>query len=191
MGESCKCQDDECKAESAMSFTLEAGTLAGRDRGRLCPLGGLKAMPTQLMPMTSTGITWEKVTLTVDSGASDTVIPPSCLSWAEMRHTNKVGTEYEVANGEIVHNLGARRCIMRMGEKQPELDIEFQVVEDVHKPLLAVSSIVEQGHSVVFAKKEPHILLTSGEKLMMRNCNGTYEIDIWVKNPGFARQSGR
>ena len=160
------------------------------ERGSLCPLGGLKAVPQLLAPMSSNGISWEKVTLTVDSGASDTVIPPECLPWLEMFHTNKVGTEYEVANGEIVHNLGERRCIMKMSERAKEveeLEIAFQVVEDVHKPLLAVSSIVRQGHQVVFAEKDAHILLTSGVKLPMRHCNGTYEIDVWVKKPGFTR----
>ena len=90
----------------------------------------------------STGITWEKVTLTVDSGASDTVIPPHYLRWCAISHTEKVGTEYEGANGENVYNIGERRCIMRMaetGRATEELEIAFQVVEDVHKPLLAVS----------------------------------------------------
>ena len=40
-----------------------------------------------------------------------------------------------------------------------ELDIAFQVVEDVHKPLFAVSAITKQGHSVVFAEVDSHILL--------------------------------
>ena len=47
--------------------------------GLLCPLGGLKAKGPQLMTSGATGITWEKVTLTVDSGASDTVVPPHYL----------------------------------------------------------------------------------------------------------------
>ena len=34
---------------------------------------------------------WEKVTLMVDSGASDTVIPPSVCSLAQLHHTPKVG----------------------------------------------------------------------------------------------------
>ena len=96
------------------------------------------------------------MTLTVDSGASDTVIPPHMLAWLETLHTEKVGTEYEVANGEVVHNLGERRCMMRITEKsKDDLAIAFQVVEDVHKPLLAVSSIVRQGHQMAFALEKP------------------------------------
>ena len=159
-------------------------------KGTLCPMGGLKSRPQQLNVLPATGVSWEKMTLTVDSGASDTVIPPSMLKWAQLLHSSKVGTEYEVANGEVVHNLGEKRCLMRLGESdKQELEIAFQVVEDVHKPLLAVSSIVEQGHEVVFSKVAPHILLSNGKKIPMKHVQGTYELDIWIKNPGFARQS--
>ena len=150
----------------------------------------LKRIPQQLNVATANGVTWEKTTLTVDSGASDTVIPPHMLAWLETLHTEEVGTEYKVANGEVVHNLGERRCMMRIAEKSKnELEIAFQVVEDVHKPLLAVSSIVRQGHQVVFALENPHILLTSGVKIPMRHVHGTCELDILVKKPGFTRPS--
>ena len=141
------------------------------------------------MPISEKTI-WEKLTLVVDSGASDTVIPPELLQWLELIQTPKVGAEYEVANGEIVHNLGERRCVMKISEKSEELELAFQVVEDVHKPLLAVSSIVRQGHSVIFSINEPHILLKSGGKLPMRFVNGTYELDVFIKKPGFTGQGG-
>ena len=95
--------------------------------------GGIARRPAQLTPVMSKEVTWEKLTLTVDSGASDTVVPPKFCSWSTIFHTDKVGTEYEVANGQVVHNLGERRCIMKVSEKIAELNIAFQVVE-VHKP---------------------------------------------------------
>ena len=70
---------------------------------------------------------------------------------------------------------------MKVSEKSGELDIAFQVVE-VHKPLLAVSSITAQGHQVIFADKDDHILLSSGEKLPLRNVNGVFELDVWIKH---------
>ena len=75
------------------------------------------------------------------------------------------------------------------GKQTEELETAFRVVEDVHKPLLAVSAITKQGHSVVFADEDSHIPLMSGGKLPMRHVHGTYEIDIFVKNPGFTGQS--
>ena len=76
---------------------------------------------------------------------------------------------------------------MRLGESdKQELEFAFQVVEDVRKPLLAVSSIVKQGHKVVFAEVRAHILLSSGKEIPMRHVQGTYELDMWVNNPSFA-----
>ena len=81
---------------------------------------------------------------------------------------------------------------MRIGEEsKDELDISFQVVEDVHKPLLAVSSIGKQGHKVVFAKEDAHIALKGGGTIPMRHLNGTYELDTWIKNTAFTGQSAR
>ena len=65
------------------------------------------------------------MSLTVDSGASDTVVPPKFCSWSTICHTDKVGTEYDVANRQVVHNLGERRCIMKASEKIAELNIAF------------------------------------------------------------------
>ena len=63
------------------------------------------------------------------------------------------------------------------------------MVEDVHKPLLAVSSIVKQGHKVVFAEEDARIALKGGGAISRRHVNGTYELDIWIKKPVFAGQS--
>ena len=62
--------------------------------------------------------------------------------------------------------------------------MSFQVVE-VHKPLLAVSRLVEAGHDVKFSKTDPHILLSTGAKIPMKCNMGTYEIEVWILNPGF------
>ena len=53
---------------------------------------------------------WEKLVLTVDSGASDTVVPPSICSLAPLHMTCKVVVEYEVANGAVIDTLGEIEC---------------------------------------------------------------------------------
>ena len=52
-------------------------------------------------------------------------------------------------------------------------------------------AITKQGHSVVFADEDSHILLKSEDKLPMRHVHGTYETDICVNNPGFTGLGGR
>ena len=63
---------------------------------------------------------------------------------------------------------------MKVSENIAELNIAFQVAE-VHKPLLAVSSITGQGHRVVFADDDDHIALANGEKLPLHNVNGVLD----------------
>ena len=78
---------------------------------------------------------------------------------------------------------------MKLGSKTSMI-LSFQVVK-VHKPLLAVSRLVEAGHKALFDKDDPHIMLSSGEKVAMKCRDGTYEIELWIRNPGFARPTTR
>ena len=55
-----------------------------------------------------------------------------------------------MANGGVVTNLGEKRAEMTMREEYVvSMIMSFQVVE-VHKPLLAVSRLVENGYVVNF-----------------------------------------
>ena len=136
--------------------------------------------------------------MTVDSGASDTVIPPHVARRVPMLHSSKVGTEYEVANGEVIEMFWEKHVVLNMTTEGNSMAMTFQVAE-VHKPLLAVSRIVEAGNQVLFGL-HPHILLANGTKLPMKCNGGTHEVTMWVKNaperasesaqsPGFNRQS--
>ena len=89
---------------------------------------------------------WEKITLIVDSGASDTVMPPKVCRAAEIRHSSKVGTEYEVADGGVAKNMGEKLCEMKINESdEVGLEIAFQVVDKVNKALLSVHRVCMQA----------------------------------------------
>ena len=97
----------------------------------------LRERNPQLSAINSGG--WEKITLIVDSGASDTVIPPKVCRAAEIRSSSKVGTEYEVADGGVAKNLGEKLCEMKVNKNDDiGLEIAFQVVDKVNKALLSV-----------------------------------------------------
>ena len=57
---------------------------------------------------------WEKITSIVDSGASDTVMPPKVCRAAESRHSTKVGTEYEMDDGGVANHFGEKLCEMKI-----------------------------------------------------------------------------
>ena len=123
----------------------------------------------------------------VDSGPSDTVMPPKVCRAAEIRHPRKVGTEYEKAEGGVARNLGENRCEMKINENDTTgLEIAFQVVDKVSEVLLSVHRVCMQGHDVVFSETEGiHIFLNgcTDNVIPLRMDGGTYEIDVWIR-PG-------
>ena len=78
-----------------------------------------------------------------DATLSETVVPPGVARNLPLNHTNVVGTEYEVANGGVVVNLGEKRAgiVTKLGSKTSMI-MSLRVVK-VHKPPLAVSWLVE------------------------------------------------
>ena len=139
------------------------------------------------MPISETG--WERIVITVDSGAAYTVMPASIAKLVPISRSPKLGTQYEAANGGVLVNLGEKKCKFRTGPDMPELLMSVQIV-DVHKPLLAVSKIVEVANALVFSKDDPHIQIDNGPKLPMKCVNGTYELEMWVKNDPDGPEAG-
>ena len=134
---------------------------------------------------------WEKLTLTVDSGASDTVVPPTVCRGAQLlTNGEKFGIEYEIADGSSIENLGERHCLMKTTEADSSTNMEmrFQVV-DVNKALLSVHRICQQGRKVLFAEDKiggegGSAILIGGDpnnRIPLRHSGGTYELDVWLK----------
>ena len=146
----------------------------------------------QLMPVTSG---WEKVTLIVDSGASDTVVPPSVCKAALLRHTSRVGITYEVADGGEARNLGERVCEVKTDEaSQGGMQMSFQVVDKLTKALLSVHKVCAQGHDVVFFEKKGNYILVGGQpdaRIPLRAVGGTYELDVWLRPSDAGDGSGK
>ena len=78
---------------------------------------------------------------------------------------------------------------MRTSPEGAILNMKWQVVE-VHKPLLSVGKMNEQGHECVFKKDEAYIQLANGSgKLPLRKNGGVYELEVWLRSPDFTGQS--
>ena len=73
---------------------------------------------------------WERIVFTVDSGASEIVVPPGVALNLPLIHTRQLGTEYEVANGGVVVNLGKKRTdiITKIGSTTSMI-LSFQVAK--------------------------------------------------------------
>ena len=97
---------------------------------------------------------WMEIEITVDSGACETVMPMNvCHSISVLASRQYIeGVEYEVANGETIPNLGERRCLMMTSGSRICKKISFQIA-NVHKALLSISRIADQGFDCVLGKE--------------------------------------
>lgn len=144
---------------------------------------------------------WEKVKLTVDSGAVDTVGPPTVGKGIPIKPTaaSKAGRHYKAANGTRINNLGEKQ--LRAYTQENELvGLTMQAGETVNKFLGSVNKITRANNSVIFAPPgyESYIYnWDTGSKTVMKEEGGVYVLELWVEVPdsdedkitGFAGQA--
>ena len=65
---------------------------------------------------------WEEIELAVDSGATETVVGEDDLPGIEVKEgpASKRGTEYEVANGVRIPNLGEKKFGLHRGREHAQ-----------------------------------------------------------------------
>eukprot|EP00973_Karenia_brevis_P096202 12431137-Karenia_brevis.AAC.1 len=129
---------------------------------------------------------WEILSVTVDSGAADSVIPEDRCTQYEAVDTQKslAGASYSGADGSKIPNLG-ERTINAVTEDGRDAMMRFQVCP-VTKALGSVSKMVKNGHRVVFDDPDTgegsYILdRRTGRRTYLRQENGVFVLDVWVK----------
>ena len=124
---------------------------------------------------------WQSFIATVDSGASEHVVPPTCVNHIPLQDGPKKVVPYECADGGEIHNLGERRCVVGNDYNWTENRIDLQVTE-VHKPLLSVAKMVDAGQRVIFDQRGSYIEDTvTGEQIPIERMGGIYELKLWAK----------
>jgi hypothetical protein len=123
---------------------------------------------------------WEKITVTIDSGAVDSVGPRTMATDLPIKDTpaSRAGLKYRAANGTTIDNLGEKSIqgITRQGKK---VGMTFQVA-DVTKPLGAVRAMLAAGNKVVFESGNSYIQdKTRTIKTPIEERNGAFVFDIW------------
>ena len=90
------------------------------------------------------------------------------------------GVEYEIANGELIPNLGEKRFIA-VSTEGISRRLTAQVCE-VNKGLLSVSKVVKAGSRVVFDRDGSYIEdKETGEKMALQESGGMYMLKMWTK----------
>ena len=127
---------------------------------------------------------WEEVTFAVDSGATETVIKTGTLDHIPVREgeAKRKGTKYEVANGDVIPNLG-EKMFLAQSEEGIQRTITAQVA-DVNRDLLSLSRAVRNGAQVVFHPSGSFIQdLTTQEKMWLKEESDMHTLRMWVPRP--------
>ncbi len=142
---------------------------------------------------------WEKLETTLDSGATVTVINPKVGKWYKMVESpgSAAGAEYEVANGDLLKNLGQKALpiVTREGTFRAML----AQCADVSGNLTSARALHHSGHLVVLDGEDSFVYnKVTGEVNAIEDDGSSYKFDMWVLPPeelaelglseGFARQ---
>lgn len=170
----------------------------GNEMGHIQHLGGINSLcPLMTIEPNKEGAVnqvdgWEAIELAVDSGASETVIPPHLLQHIDMSpgDAHQRGVMYEVANGQRIPNLGEKVFLAETHQEGHTRAIRAQVC-DVSKPLMSVSKLVRAGNIVVFGPDESYVQDNStGEKMALVENGGMFTLRVWVKQSKPAAAAG-
>jgi hypothetical protein len=124
---------------------------------------------------------WEKVTVTVDSGAVDSVGPPTMAKDIRVRETpaSRAGMKYRAANGTSIANQG-EKSIQGVTKEGRKIGMSFQIA-NVTKPLGAVRAMLDAGNRVVFDRPNSYIMNKASKAVMpIEERNGAFVFDIWM-----------
>lgn len=128
---------------------------------------------------------WEKLEITVDSGAIDHVLPPNKATKFEIKETaaSKNGRNFTAANGSTIKNYGAKE-VKGKTDKGTDATIVFQVA-GVTKPLGAVRRLTKagpMGNRVVFDEDGSYIEdKRSGQRTTIVDTGKDYIVEMWVE----------
>jgi len=152
-------------------------------KGKLKPLKVIE--PEGVNELEITG-EWEEIELAVDSGATETVVGEGDLLSIETKEgpASKRGTEYEVANGVRIPNLGEKKFTAHT-EEGGVRTLTAQVC-DVNKPLLSVKKVIAGKNRVVFDEDGSYIeSKVTGERTWLREQGGMFMLKMWVQRTTF------
>ena len=124
---------------------------------------------------------WERVPVTVDSGAYDSIMPRWLAQGVPINQTeaSRQGLSYRAANGTRIKNEGERKLIGYTGEGN-FVDMGMQVGE-VTKALGSARAMMRAGNRVVLDSDGSYVYNKgSGVKTKIEDRNGSFQFDIWV-----------
>ena len=176
----------QCAADIEVGFVEED---MNRAMKYLCTDRPLNAVPNT--QMTGEGGKYQVLSVAIDSGAAETVIPYQLIKSHAINPTeaSRAGLNYASATGAPIPNLG-EQCLPLCTREGTLRSMVFQAAP-VTRALGSVKRICKSGHRVVFDEGGSYIEhKATGEVNMLREEDGNYVLDMWVlpNEAGFGGQ---
>jgi hypothetical protein len=132
--------------------------------------------------------TWEPITITIDSGAGNSVAPRHAFPSVELQQNedSRNGRYYTTANGKKVYVLGEKNVVIKSKEGVVK-KMKYQIC-DVTRILGSVGKITKAGNEVNLNKTGGKIIDGNGDEINVEIENGVYVVKAYVKTSGFTRQ---
>ena len=132
---------------------------------------------------------WIKVKGAMDSGATESVAPPSmCPEYLVTPSPGSIAdVNYVSASGDLIPNLGEQVLDVQTLDGR-EGQVKYQIA-DVSRPLNSVSEICDAGgplgQHVIFGRWGGAIInLDTGRQVPFPREEGIYNLEFWVKPRG-------
>ena len=141
--------------------------------------------PQEIGVVTMTTGEWERIPVKIDSGAIDTVMPPSVGNYFGLAETvmSRKGPGFRAANGTAIKHYGQRTMRGTTDQYKP-INMTAQVA-DVKTTLGSVNQMLKAGNRVHFETGNCYIEhVPTGVRTEILEKNGTFEVGIWVPKSG-------
>jgi hypothetical protein len=123
----------------------------------------------------------EFIQVTIDSGASDSVMPGTLARKCPTRSSpgSRLGVKYIAAAGKVIYNEGQKHVQVETdGGHLCSLTMQITAV---NKALMSVSKICDSGHEVIFTSEGGRMVnKTSGQVVPFQRVDGVYRMRLRV-----------
>ena len=134
-----------------------------------------------LMEMSRTAQGWGRIAMKIDSGAVDTVMPPTMARRFPTEETerSKMGAGYLAANNSVIKHYGVKRMRGKSDSFRP-MSMVAQVA-DVKSTLVSVHRLLEAGNRVHFESGNCYVEhVKSKVRTEIVENKAAFEVGVWV-----------
>ena len=188
------CMAERVELESRHSSSEKGPPVLLTDKPVEAPSGPCWAFSDPSMQLNELGMTtggWQLLSMAVDSGAAEIVIPHRLVSQYPIRETeaSKAGMCYASATNQPIPNLGEQQ--LPLVTREGSLRGMTLQAAPVSKPLGSVKRMCANSHRVVFDDDGSYIQnKLTGEINWLREDNGNYMLDVWIVPPNELQEHG-